>query len=397
MRRGRPATVGELNVWPAFTDVLGGLVVVLVFLITIFVIGEVLIGRELTGKDTAIDQLARIIDGLERLVGDSKDENQQLKTLLATLRVQLDEGEQSLASLKEDLVDSRATRESMATSLQETATDRDRLASELLAASAALAAAQTENDGSAMEIQISALQIQALERRIEDLNFKLDRLNRALYQARGEVSSGQSALAGTNEKLDRATRREGEMQAALDHQQLLIDEQTDRIGEMDKLIKRRLLDRVEELEKYSSDFFGRLREVFADNPDIKVEGDRFVFQSEVLFPSGESDLLFGGREDLDKFAEVYRQVEAELPADLPVIIEVQGHTDRVPIRTARHGSNWELSVDRALGVVNYLISKGIPPGRLAAVGMGEYHPIDTGSTPEALRRNRRIELKITSR
>jgi len=162
-------------------------------------------------------------------------------------------------------------------------------------------------------------------------------------------------------------------------------------------LKKKLLERVEELEKYASDFFGRLREVFANNPDIKVVGDRFVFQSEVLFASGDATLSESGSGDLDKFAMVYQQLAARLPPDLPVINEVQGHTDRAPIRSGRFPSNWELSTARAQQVVNYLIQQGIPPQRLAAVGMGEYHPLDPADTPEAYRRNRRIELKITSR
>ena len=170
-----------------------------------------------------------------------------------------------------------------------------------------------------------------------------------------------------------------------------------RIEALDSALKKKLLERVEELEKYASDFFGRLREVFANNPDIKVVGDRFVFQSEVLFASGEATLSSSGSGDLDKFAMVYQQLAARLPPDLPVIIEVQGHTDRAPIRGGRFPSNWELSTARAQQVVNYLIQQGIPPERLAAVGMGEYHPLDPADNPEAYRRNRRIELKITSR
>ncbi|NJM10518.1 MAG: OmpA family protein [Synechococcaceae cyanobacterium SM1_2_3] len=176
----------------------------------------------------------------------------------------------------------------------------------------------------------------------------------------------------------------------------MIVQQKGRIEALDSALKKKLLERVEELEKYASDFFGRLREVFANNPDIKVVGDRFVFQSEVLFASGEATLSAAGGGDLDKFAAVYRQLASRLPADLPVIIEVQGHTDRVPVR-GRFPSNWELSTARAQQVVNYLIQQGIPPERLAAVGMAEYHPIDPADNAEAYRRNRRIELKITSR
>ena len=198
-------------------------------------------------------------------------------------------------------------------------------------------------------------------------------------------------------ELERLNRALAAHQQDLAQRDAVIVEQKGRIEALDSALKKKLLERVEELEKYASDFFGRLREVFANNPDIKVVGDRFVFQSEVLFASGDATLSESGSGDLDKFAMVYQQLATRLPPDLPVIIEVQGHTDRAPIRSGRFPSNWELSTARAQQVVNYLIQQGIPPQRLAAVGMGEYHPLDPADTPEAYRRNRRIELKITSR
>lgn len=389
MRR-RAEGPGSFNVWPAFTDVLGGLVVVLIFLITVFVIGEVLIGRELSGKNTAIDQLAQIIDGLEQLVGESDAENDALKTLIAQVRARLAASEKNVAEVSTELERARDREELLSRRLDEAASEREQLLADLAARLQLLHASTLAQAEAEKKVEISAGEVALLTARLKDLEFKLNRLNKALYSARAAVSEQRTEKSRTLHAL-------GEQEARLQAQASLIETQQTRIDEMDALIKRRLLDRVEELEQYSSDFFGRLREVFANNPDIKVVGDRFVFQSEVLFPSAEADLTFGGREDLDKFAQVYRQVQAQLPPDLPVIIEVQGHTDAIPINTARFGSNWELSFFRALGVVNYLIDQGIPPNRLAAVGMGEYQPIEAGTDPAALRRNRRIELKITSR
>ncbi len=242
---------------------------------------------------------------------------------------------------------------------------RDELAA-VQAARAALSADKNKAEQTATSAQEQAALLSA---RAERLATELERLNRAL-------AANQKDLA---------------------QRDAVIVEQKGRIEALDSALKKKLLERVEELEKYASDFFGRLREVFANNPDIKVVGDRFVFQSEVLFASGEATLSVSGSGDLDKFAMVYQQLAARLPPDLPVIIEVQGHTDRAPIRGGRFPSNWELSTARAQQVVNYLIQQGIPPQRLAAVGMGEYHPLDPADNPEAYRRNRRIELKITSR
>ncbi len=340
MRRRRDA-VGEFNIWPAFTDALGGLVMVLVFLITVFVIAEVLVSREILGKETAIGQLRRIVDHLEGLAGDAEKEAARLRARAQGLETTVGERDTLLAQLRDELAAAQAAR------------------------------ALSDADKSKAEQGLTGAQEQAalLSVRAERLAAELEQLNRAL-------AANQQDLA---------------------QRDAVIVEQKGRIEALDSALKKKLLERVEELEKYASEFFGRLREVFADNPDIKVVGDRFVFQSEVLFASGEAMLSASGGGDLDKFAMVYQQLAAKLPPDLPVIIEVQGHTDRAPIRGGRYPSNWELSTARAQQVVNYLIQRGVPPQRLAAVGMGEYHPIDPADNPEGYRRNRRIELKITSR
>ena len=339
MRRRRDS-VSEFNIWPAFTDALSGLVMVLIFLITVFVITEVLIGREIMGKDTAIGQLQRIISHLEGLAGDADQEAARLRGQVQGLKSTVDERDRLLVQLRAELATTQAVREAL------------------------------NADKSKAELNLSNAQEQAalLSIRAERLAAELERLNRALAANQQELAQRDAVIV----------------------------DQKGRIEALDSALKKKLLERVEELEKYASDFFGRLREVFANNPDIKVVGDRFVFQSEVLFASGEATLSASGGGDLDKFAAVYQQLAARLPPDLPVIIEVQGHTDRVPVR-GRFPSNWELSTARAQQVVNYLIQQGIPPQRLAAVGMAEYHPIDPADTPEAYRRNRRIELKITSR
>ncbi|MDQ5910046.1 MAG: Peptidoglycan-binding protein [Pseudomonadota bacterium] len=340
MRRRRES-LSEFNIWPAFTDALGGLVMVLVFLITVFVIAEVLLGREMMGKETAIGQLQRIVEHLEGLTSDAEKE-------AARLRGQVQ-------------------------GLETTVSERDHLTSQLRDELTAVQAARAALDADKRKAELTATTVQEqaalLSARTERLAAELERLNRALAANQEELAQRDAVIV----------------------------EQKGRIEALDTALKKRLLERVEELEKYASDFFGRLRQVFANNPDIKVVGDRFVFQSEVLFGSGEAALSPNGQGDLDKFAMVYQQLATQLPPDLPVIIEVQGHTDRAPIRSARFPSNWELSTARAQEVVNYLIRQGVPPQRLAPVGMGEYHPIDSAENPDAYRRNRRIELKITSR
>ncbi len=169
------------------------------------------------------------------------------------------------------------------------------------------------------------------------------------------------------------------------------------IADLGRRLNLALAAKVEELAEYRSEFFGRLRQVLAGRKGFTIIGDRFVFQSEVLFASGSADLGPQGKIGLDTFATELKEVITRIPEDLPWILQVDGHTDRIPIKTARFPSNWELSAARAIEVVNYLVSQGIPPYRLSATGYGEFQPIDPRDDEIGHRRNRRIELKLTQR
>ena len=163
------------------------------------------------------------------------------------------------------------------------------------------------------------------------------------------------------------------------------------------MVARALAQRVQELSRYRSDFFGRLRAILGERPDIRVVGDRFVFQSEVFFDAGQAVLKPEGRAELDKLASVMTELTRQIPPDIAWVLRVDGHTDVRPIASAQFPSNWELSSARAIAVVQYLMSKGIPPQRLVAAGFGEFQPLDPERNDEAYRRNRRIELKLTER
>ena len=170
-----------------------------------------------------------------------------------------------------------------------------------------------------------------------------------------------------------------------------------RITDLGRRLNLALAQRVQELSRYRSEFFGRLREILADRADIRVVGDRFVFGSEVFFGSSQAEIEPGGRAELDKLAEALKQLDKDIPTDIPWVLRVDGHTDARPVQSGRFRSNWDLSAARAIAVVQYLMSKGVPPQRLVAAGFGEFQPIDQGDTPEALARNRRIELRLTDR
>lgn len=473
MRRRRTEAAGGYNVWPVFTDALSGLVTVLVFLVTVFVIGETWLAREVSGRDDAIGELRVQIARLQTQLGLSERRAQVAETRAAEADATIGERELDLADLRAALAQADATRLRLGAELErsrhaldeqkarqlQAQDEADRQARALggerdaLLARAA-AQAQALDAGERQRLAAEA-GIAGLNLRLSRLQGDLERLQQALALAedqRRQDAEAHAAALATERRQAAATLAEAHTQAAaalgVEHQRAAVEreaaaaqlaaleaekarlereraalagrldeqatalaatqtklaerdatvtEQAERLDELDRQVRLRLVERVEQLSRYASEFFGRLRTLFEDDPDIRVVGDRFVFQSEVLFGSGEAALSEAGKPDLDKFAGVYRQLSGRLPEDLPVIIEIIGHTDREPIRASRFRSNWELSTARAQAVVDYLIRQGIPPQRLAAVGMGEFHPVDPADTPEAFRRNRRIELKITSR
>jgi len=184
--------------------------------------------------------------------------------------------------------------------------------------------------------------------------------------------------------------------AALGLAQAKAKDQQVEIADLGKRLNLALARRVQELNRYRSEFFGRLREALGDRPDIRIVGDRFVFQSEVLFESASADLGPAGQEQIRRLASTLNQVAAKIPADLDWVLRIDGHTDRRPIQTREFPSNWELSVARALSIVRLLTAEGVPPKRLIAAGFGENRPIDPASTPAAWQKNRRIEIRFTS-
>jgi chemotaxis protein MotB len=158
-----------------------------------------------------------------------------------------------------------------------------------------------------------------------------------------------------------------------------------------------LAAQVEELRKYRSDFFGKLRAVLADRPGIQIVGDRFVFQSEVLFGISSSELTPAGNTEMTDLAATFRKIIDQIPPDVNWVLRVDGHTDATPIHNGRFASNWELSSARAISVVKFLITQGIPAQHLAATGFGENQPVDLSGTPDAFAKNRRIEIRLTDR
>lgn len=331
-----------VDYWPGFVDALSTLVLSIVFLLSVFMLAQFFLGQQVTDKDTALTRLNRQISELTDLLALEKINRQALEDNLSVLSDTLRAAEAERGRLQ-GLVDNNAASASAAGS------------------QAGTLARQLES-----EKQVSA---RALSQ-VEILNQQISALRRQ--------------LAALENALEASESRDRESQA--------------RIADLGSRLNVALAQKVQELARYRSEFFGRLRQVLGNRSDIRVVGDRFVFQSEVFFDAGQAGVSGAGQSELDKLAAALVELDREIPADIPWVLRVDGHTDKRPLSGAGvFKSNWDLSAARAISVVRYLVDRGVPPNRLVAAGFGEFQPLELGDSDEALRRNRRIELKMTER
>jgi len=313
---------------------------------------------------------------------DKKEQEQQLRTI-ASLQQDIDALQTLRLELEEKIARTTAGLEQQ---LELTMSLRDRSK----ALQARLAEAEEKTLLAQETIDRRDIRIQALSALIGEQQKNLDTEQRLTADARAEV-------ALLKEQLEQLRSQLSEISTALAQSEAKRTEQETEILDLGKRLNIELSRRVNELERYRSDFFGRLRRIVGENPVIRIEGDRFVLQSELLFDSGTADLGEPGKKQLRQVAAVLLELIPSIPEDLQWILRVDGHTDRVPIHSAKFASNWELSMARAVSVVRYLAERGIPEKRMAAAGFSKFHPLDPADTEEAYRKNRRIEIKLTSR
>ena len=342
MARGRTRRGGEYaEFWPGYVDVLSTLLLVVIFLMSIFMLAQYFASEEASGKDTALRNLTRQITELTNLLalekGKSKSAQDELASLQATLSSMRDENAKLSGSAVSGGEQAKAA-ESKVTSLSEDLEKQKNISNEALA--------------------------------------KVDLLNQQLLSLRRQI-------AALNEALEASEKKDADSQT--------------RIKDLGARLNAALARQVQELQRYRSDFFGRLRELLKDRKDIKVVGDRFVFESEVLFPTGQATLTPEGLATMDQLASAIIELQNEIPKEIDWALQVNGHTDIRPIASPQFPSNWELSTARAISVVRYLISRGVSPTRLVAAGYGEFQPLNTGKDEASLQQNRRIELKLTNR
>ncbi|VAW18316.1 MotB-like protein Atu3746 [hydrothermal vent metagenome] len=339
MRMSRSRRGERVSYWPGFVDAMSSLLLVIIFLLTLFMLAQFFLSQEILGKNTALtrlnSQIAELSDLLQLERANSSDMESTIATLSATLTGTQSERDDALAKLA--------------------------------------------NIGSG----------------ISDKNDQITTLNDKLLAERQISSEAAARLGLLNQQLAALRTQIGALEQALQASESRDTSSRTRIADLGRRLNLALAQRVQDLSRYRSDFFGRLRKILADRTDVRIVGDRFVFQSEVLFAPGQADISPKGAQEINKLADALLQLEKEIPPEINWVLRIDGHTDSRPISTVRFPSNWELSAARAIAVAKLLIARGVSPHRLVAAGFGEFSPIDPGNTEEAYRRNRRIEFKLT--
>jgi chemotaxis protein MotB len=332
--RRRPQAI---DYWPGFVDALSTLLLVVTFLMVLFMVAQYFVAQEASGKDTVLARLQKQIA--------------QMADLLSLERSQKKSAQDEASGLRATLAAAEA--------------EKKRLTGLVTA-------------GGSAEARVAAVTKQLDEQRglTAQALAQIELLNQQIAALRKQMAALESSL-GESDKRDKQAQAQ--------------------IADLGQRLNVALAKRVQELSQYRSTFFGELKKSLGDRDDIQVVGDRFVFQSEIFFDSGSADLTPAGYFELDKLAAALQQLETRIPKELAWVLRIDGHTDIRPISTATFRSNWELSSSRAISVVKYLISKGVSPNRLVAAGFGEFQPFAAGNAEADLRRNRRIELKLTEK
>jgi chemotaxis protein MotB len=340
LARGR-RNASEFNYWPGFVDALSTLVLAIVFLLSVFLVVQFFLSQEVTGKDKALEALNAKLA--------------QLNDLLSLEKI-------GALGLNEQLSQMRA----------------------------GLASAETERD------RVKGL-YDGLSGAGNDAAGRAGELGKALDSEKQLSSRALAQVEVLNQQISALRRQLAALENALDASEKRDKDSQGRIADLGSRLNVALAQRVQELSRYRSEFFGRLRTILGNRPDVRIVGDRFVFQSEVFFDTGQALLLPEGRDELSKIATGLIDLDKQIPSEIAWVMRVDGHTDIRPINSPLFKSNWELSSARAIAVVQYLVSLGVSPQRLVAAGFAEFQPLDVANTEEAFKRNRRIELKLTER
>ena len=369
--------------WPGFVDALATLLMVIIFVLMVFVLIQVNLAYRVSGQDATLGEMRQQLASLGELLNIERRASADLSANLAQITIQLnasnanrDELQAQLASVQTAI----AARNSQIANLTAKQADTE----------AALAAARNSLEERLGALQLTEGQLAMAKAQNQSAANQIDALRAETTASKAEIAKMTGALAALRLRIEELTSllAEKDRQATRDKVA---------IASLGRSLNNALASRVQELQRFRSEFFGRLRDVLKGRDDVEIVGDRFVFQSEVLFAQGRAEIAAEGQDQLAKLAVAFADIATKIPQDINWVLQVDGHTDDVPIRAGRYADNWDLSTERALSVVRFLNQQGLPANRLAAAGYGEFQPLDAADNDDARRKNRRIELKITQR
>jgi chemotaxis protein MotB len=439
MLGSRRRTATAVNVWPGYVDALSALLMLVIFMLLIFTVAQVFLAQTLSSRESELDLLNDKLAEISNALQVQRITNQTLSEKLSVLRNQYAQGEffqnmleekvaelekivtadkeaisiqlSELAQLEHDIVALRQVRKDLendVASLASTLKIQDQNIEQLeTGLENRLALIGTLRDNSqALQAKLASQQnmtmlaqkdIEKKEFLIQDLVAIVGEGKEALRDEKKLSASAYADVKNLSAQIDALKNKLNSISSALRLEEKKTASQETQMANLGQRLNTLLAERVNELEQYRSDFFGRLRQVLVKSPDIRIEGDRFLLPSALFFASASATLGERGKQELNKLAQTLNEISVAIPGDINWILRIDGHTDQLPISTLRFPSNWELSTARAVSVVRYLTEQGIAPKRMTAAGFGEFHPVDLGQSEAAYQRNRRIELKLTKR
>lgn len=350
MRRKK---IGVINIWPGFVDAISTLLLVFVFLLVVLMISENFLTQTLTGKNTALDNLRLKLQSLELNIKDSTEKNKNLSNLLMQLNVELEKIKEDKLIIENNLNEKSKNNEKLTLNITELENKIDTLVDQL-----------------GLE-KLKTIKQQSLNL---DLNFTIEDLNKNIISLNNELLQLQKALKISDGN---------------------IEEKDLEISELGKKLNQALKEKVGELEDYRSEFFGKLKEIIGNEKEINIVGDRFVLQSEIFFQSGSANIGKQGSKKVEEITDILTSITKKIPDNISWIIQVEGHTDNIPISTKEFPSNWELSTARAIAVAKIMMKNGISSSNINVAGYGQHRPLLKNNNVSNREKNRRIELKLT--
>ena len=345
--------IGLINIWPGFVDAISTLLLVFVFLLVVLMISENFLTQSLTGKNTALDNLREKLQSLELNIKDSSEKNKNLSNLLFELNKELDK-------LKLDKQD-------VELSLKEENIKNKNLT---------LNITDLENKIVKLVDQLGLEKLKTTKQKTinSDLNLTINDLNKNIISLNNQLQEVQKSLEQTDKD---------------------IKEKDLEISNLGSKLNEALKEKVGELEGYRSEFFGKLKKIIGEEKEINIVGDRFVLQSEVFFQSGSAKIGNDGIQKVEEITEILISITNKIPKNINWLIQVEGHTDNIPISTEQYPSNWELSTARAIAVAKIMMKNGVPSDKINVAGYGEHKPLLENNNSTNREKNRRIELKLT--